>query len=619
VQIADANGNPIALPGVSVVPSLAPSGALGSRKSSSVVSGATLGDATPVVTDASGKATFTNLSIVGTVGDYVLTFAAEGFASKNVPITLLAGDASQMAAHAGQDQQAAVNSAVPVPPAVLVSDADGNAVSGVTVTYAVASGGGSATGKSPTTNASGEAAVGSWTLGPSAGTNTLTATATGLTGSPVTFTATAVAGTTFTYNFCPQENLQWFAYQNFGGPWTAVTITNNSAVFTVSTEKFAMAWVAVGGSPYVQIVYGTLTDFASTNGYVPDCSTMTGKTIAGSVAGVVDPQSAAIDFGGAYATATQTTPTFSLSPVQDGALDLVAARFNDSFSPNYAHVPDALIVRRGLNLADGSTIPVLDFNNTIEVRPPAANALTIAGLLGSEQAWVDNFFQSPTTWSEVASQQLNIGQTSATMHSMPSSLLVAGDVNYLEVFADNSDNYHGLLQFYDAPGDQSATIGPVMSNVTVSDVATSPYLIEHVAVPSQTEYGSSMFISFSQSTAQRYLYAAISSSYTGGTPTTWDFTIPDFSGLAGFAPTWMLAAGEAPNWFVDVYGDFSSTSTHVFASRNGTGPTPAPRPLAVRASFSGHGHHPLAAQSLFERRYGPAFIAALRALNANRR
>jgi hypothetical protein len=41
------------------------------------------------------------------------------------------------------------------------------------------------------TSASGIAAATSWTLGTAAGTNTLTATATGLAGSPVTFSAAA--------------------------------------------------------------------------------------------------------------------------------------------------------------------------------------------------------------------------------------------------------------------------------------------------------------------------------------------------------------------------------------------------------------------------------------------
>jgi hypothetical protein len=48
----------------------------------------------------------------------------------------------------------------------------------------------------PSTSGDGVAAVGSWTLGGTPGENTLTATATGLTGSPVTFTATG-AGVAF--------------------------------------------------------------------------------------------------------------------------------------------------------------------------------------------------------------------------------------------------------------------------------------------------------------------------------------------------------------------------------------------------------------------------------------
>src|SRR5438105_10450690 len=84
--------------------------------------------------------------------------------------------------------------AVATPPSVIVRDATNNPVQGVGVTFAPASGGGSVTGAEQTTNSSGIATVGSWTLGTTAGANTLTASAAGLTGSPVTFTATGTAG-----------------------------------------------------------------------------------------------------------------------------------------------------------------------------------------------------------------------------------------------------------------------------------------------------------------------------------------------------------------------------------------------------------------------------------------
>ena len=59
-------------------------------------------------------------------------------------------------------------------------DSHGNPVPGVSVTFAVVSGGGSVTGSAATTNAAGIATVGGWTLGAVAGANTLDSTATAL-------------------------------------------------------------------------------------------------------------------------------------------------------------------------------------------------------------------------------------------------------------------------------------------------------------------------------------------------------------------------------------------------------------------------------------------------------
>jgi hypothetical protein len=76
-------------------------------------------------------------------------------------------------------------------PSVLVRDQRNAPMAGVTVTFAVAEGGGSLTGASPATDAAGVATVGSWTLGPNPGPNSLTATVGSLT--PVTFAANATA------------------------------------------------------------------------------------------------------------------------------------------------------------------------------------------------------------------------------------------------------------------------------------------------------------------------------------------------------------------------------------------------------------------------------------------
>ncbi len=102
---------------------------------------------------------------------------------------------TQIALNGGDGQSATAGTAVPVPPSVIVRDASNNPVSGVTVQFAATSGGGVVAGATQVTNAAGIATVGSWTLGGALGTQTLSATAAGLIGSPVSFTATALVRT----------------------------------------------------------------------------------------------------------------------------------------------------------------------------------------------------------------------------------------------------------------------------------------------------------------------------------------------------------------------------------------------------------------------------------------
>lgn len=98
------------------------------------------------------------------------------------------------------NQQAEAGSDVILPPSVTVLDADGNPLQGIAVTFAVASGGGSATGVAQVTGSAGTATVGSWRMGPSVGPNSMTATVAGL--PPASFTATAIPATfTITLNF----------------------------------------------------------------------------------------------------------------------------------------------------------------------------------------------------------------------------------------------------------------------------------------------------------------------------------------------------------------------------------------------------------------------------------
>lgn len=142
-------------------------------------------------TDASGVATVGEWTLGTNAGIDTLLATSAGLEAVAFTAEATAGPATSLVVAFGDNQQASPGSPVVAPPAVIAVDSHGNGVVGITVTFAVTSGGGSLTGPVQATADNGVAYLEAWTLGPSAGPNTLTATAEGLAGSPITFTATA--------------------------------------------------------------------------------------------------------------------------------------------------------------------------------------------------------------------------------------------------------------------------------------------------------------------------------------------------------------------------------------------------------------------------------------------
>jgi hypothetical protein len=92
---------------------------------------------------------------------------------------------------AGNDQTARIGTLVPVAPAIVVRDQDGQPMSGVPVTFSVKTGGGMLTGGSTVTNSSGIATLGSWTLGNAPGQNIVAVAVSGGTNPTSEIVATA--------------------------------------------------------------------------------------------------------------------------------------------------------------------------------------------------------------------------------------------------------------------------------------------------------------------------------------------------------------------------------------------------------------------------------------------
>ncbi len=101
------------------------------------------------------------------------------------------GSATSIALVSGDAQSGGRTTTLGSPLVVKVSDAQGNGVSGITVNWEVTSGAGTLSAASATTDAGGQASV-TYDLGHLPGANTVIASSSGLSGSPVTFAAAGV-------------------------------------------------------------------------------------------------------------------------------------------------------------------------------------------------------------------------------------------------------------------------------------------------------------------------------------------------------------------------------------------------------------------------------------------
>src|SRR5439155_753912 len=141
---------------------------------------------------------FTNLAISGTAGDRTLSFSAAGLTGvQSNTVTITAGAATQLTLTTQPSSTAQSGVAFAQQPVVQLRDGAGNAVSqsGVTVTAAIATGGGTLGGTlTATTTSGGTASFTNLSVTGTVGDRTLSFSATGLTVA-TSGTITVTAGT----------------------------------------------------------------------------------------------------------------------------------------------------------------------------------------------------------------------------------------------------------------------------------------------------------------------------------------------------------------------------------------------------------------------------------------
>ncbi len=221
-------------------------------------------------TDANGKAqvTWTLGSTVGTQGLTITGFKADGkTALSGSPITVNAIATKKVATSielvSGGDQTAEAETNLANPVIVKVKDQNGIAFPGATVNFAVTEG--SVSSATAISDASGNVSV-SWTLGPTAGTQTLTVTAvkadgtTPLTGSPLAINAIAAEVAVATsIELVSGGDQTAEAETNLANPVIVKVKDQNGIAFPGATVNFAVTEGSVSSATAISDASGNVS------------------------------------------------------------------------------------------------------------------------------------------------------------------------------------------------------------------------------------------------------------------------------------------------------------------------------------------------------------------------
>jgi hypothetical protein len=353
--------------------------------------------------------------------------------------------------------------------------------------------------------------------------------------------------------FCQSNMPVWFAYLNDGFLWQRVNASGNSFTFN-ATEKLAIAFTFQnGGASDVRFYFATRSELAG----ITDRDCVGTKNHTGTMTNVGAGQTALVAMGPAFEVASGSS--FLLEGVPDRALDLVSTRGTVSGGQ---FTPDRMVVRRGVNLATSTAIPAIDFQAG-DSFAPVSNTLSIAGVEAGENVYSENVFQGTTATSGLVYTAEGTSGVQ-TMHSVPASVLGAGDMSELYIDAYNTQGTvaHTLVTYFGAPADRTETLGPLLTTPTVTVASTAPYVRERGQLSSQSAYNTAARFVFLQGSSPNTKFVVVvqTAGYLGGAlPATWDLTVPDLTGVTGFTTTWMHASGQATAYSAEAFSAPGST------------------------------------------------------------
>jgi len=389
---------------------------------------------------------------------------------------------------------------------------------------------------------------------------TITGTGTGVAQRTVTLTVLVTQSSGGSNNFAlsfatcdPAQVPIWFAVQSSAaGAWIRVNPVGTTFTFPV-TPGLVLAYVTQAGTTYQTNVRYTSGAEVSALRDVCAISPQVGtKHLTGTVANNGNPGQNywSVALGGVYLQRDPAGGTnFTLDEVPAGPRDLIAGRVQINGAVTFMQ---QMIVRRGVNYANNSAIPLLDFAGS-EAFAPVPVFFTITNPNGDEGD-VGVALLTPRGLSADYYTSAPINTDKRRYFALPSGQVQPGEFHVATISAHppNDSTKARLMQVVRvAPADETVTLGPTLNPPTFTTVSATTPVRLHTEILSQAEYGAGIDVEYEQ--ADRSVRVFRTAGSAAGTPNKWGLDIPDL-GAAGYDPAWGLQGGKAVSWAVFGFG-----------------------------------------------------------------
>jgi hypothetical protein len=348
--------------------------------------------------------------------------------------------------------------------------------------------------------------------------------------------------------YCAPMAPAWVAFRDGDGDWKREAADANGSQTTFRhafmRDRAAIASltkIVDGQFTILRLLYGTPAEL-ETDGdtTASDCVVVgSGKTLYGNVSGLDASQSAIVAIGPLAVTglAPRFGLGFTVEGVPSGPQNVLAAR-----TTNGSVSAPRIILRRTVDLPNGSLMPILDFESS-EAFDAVTPTVTIQNLGADDPV---NFTQLATPQGSIALATLIGARAMQSYVALPSDKLLTGELQRLRVSANDSLTRTADVYFR-LPVDRTVTLGEPTARPSISAIAGDATLRLRAHFGDRSDYDKLTSVAYYQPSTRVIVVVAMTPAFAGLTGG-YDLDIPDLSAVAGFDASWLPQPGIAITW-----------------------------------------------------------------------